>query len=281
MEVWSRQQQRQILDQAPPVRSAKTIPVMYVSYDGTGVPITRSELVGRRGKQADGSSRTREVKLGCVFTQTTTDEKGFAVRDPESTTFVGAIETSDEFGWRIYAEAVRRGLYEAERVVVLGDAAEWIRTIKEQHFPQALQIVDLYHAREHLSDLCKHLFGSDEGQVVRFRTRCWTWLDDGKIERIVAEAHQNLLTSSNEKEKAEKEIRFLADHKELMRYAHFRKQGLFIGSGVMEAGCKTVIGQRMKQSGMEWTVRGANAVIALRCVIRSGRLQEYWETRAG
>ena len=280
MEVWSRQQQRQILDQAPPVRPAKTIPVMYVSYDGTGVPITRSELAGRRGKQADGSSRTREVKLGCVFTQTTTDEKGFAVRDPESTTFVGAIETSDEFGWRIYAEAVRRGLYEAERVVVLGDAAEWIRTIKEQHFPQALQIVDLYHAREHLSDLCKHLFGSDEGQVVRFRTRWWTWLDDGRIERIVAEARQNLLTSSNEKEKAEKEITFLADHKELMRYAHFRKQGLFIGSGVMEAGCKTVIGQRMKQSGMEWSVRGANAVIALRCVIRSGRLQEYWETRA-
>ena len=66
-----------------------------------------------------------------------------------------------------------------------------------------------------------------------------------------------------------------------MRYAHFRKQGLFIGSGVMEAGCKTVIGQRLKQSGMEWSVRGANAVIALRCVIRSGRLQEYWETRAG
>ena len=176
---------------------------------------------------------------------------------------------------------MRRGLYEAERVVVLGDAAEWIRTIKEEHFPQALQILDLYHTREHLSNLCKHLFGCDEGQIVRFRTRWWTWLDDGKVERIVEEAHQKLPADSNELDKAEKEIAFLVEHTELMRYAHFRKQGLFIGSGVMEAGCKTVIGQRLKQSGMEWSVRGANAVIALRCVIRSGRLQEYWETRAG
>jgi hypothetical protein len=280
MEEWSVQQKKQILAQLPPLRPAKTIPIMYVSYDGTGVPMTRTELAGRKGKQADGSSRTMEVKLGCIFTQTTTDAKGFPIRDPESTSFVGAIETSEEFGPRIYAEAVRRGLFEAERVVVLGDAAEWIRTIKEEHFPQAAQILDLYHAREHLSDLGKYLFAPHESQMVRFRTRWWTWLDDGKVERIVEEARQHLVLSDTN-EKAAKEIAFLANHAELMRYAHFRKQGLFIGSGVMEAGCKTVIGQRMKQSGMEWSLRGANAIIALRCIIKSGRLQEYWETRAG
>jgi hypothetical protein len=280
MEGWLGQQQQQLLAQLPPLRPTKTIPVMYVSYDGTGVPMTREELAGRKGKQADGSSRTMEAKLGCVFTQTSRDEQGFAVRDPESTSFVGAIEKSEEFGWRIYAEAVRRGLHEAERVVVLGDAAEWIRTIKEQHFPQALQIVDLYHAREHVAELCKYLFGSDESLIVRLRTRWWTWLDEGKVERIVEEASKNLPASLN-KEKAAKEISFLNVHKELMRYNQFRKQGLFVGSGVMEAGCKSLIGQRMKQSGMEWSVRGANAIIALRCVIKSGRLQEYWETRAG
>ena len=280
MELWLCQQKQQMLDQLPPVRPTKTIPVMYISYDGTGVPMMREELAGRKGKQPDGSSRTMEAKLGCVFTQTGTDEQGFAVRDPESTSFVGAIEKSEEFAWRIYAEAVRRGLHEAERVVVVGDAAEWIRTIKEQHFPQALQILDLYHAREHVSELCKYLFGSEDSRVVRFRIRFWTWLDEGKVERIVEEASKNLTASSN-KEKAEKEITFLNVHKELMRYNQFRKHGLFVGSGVMEAGCKSLICQRMKQSGMEWSVRGANAIIALRCVIRSGRLQEYWETRAG
>jgi hypothetical protein len=275
---WLGQQQQQMLDQLPPVRSTKTIPVMYISYDGTGVPMMREALAGRKGKQPDGSSRTMEAKLGCVFTQTSTDEQGFAVRDPESTSFVGAIEKSEEFGWRIYAEAVRRGLYEAERAVVLGDAAEWIRTIKEQHFPQAQQIFDLYHAREHVSDLCKYLFGSEDSRVARFRIRFWTWLDEGKVERIVEEAAKNLTAISDEN--AEKEITFLKVHKELMRYNQFRKQGLFVGSGVVEAGCKSLIGQRMKHSGMEWSVRGADAIIALRCVIKSGRLQEYWETRA-
>ena len=283
MEVWSSQERKQILSQSqtpPRLRPVdKTIPILYVCYDGTGVPMTRAELVGRKGKQQGGSARTREAKLGCVFTQTTTDEKGFPVRDPESTSFVGAIESSDEFGWRIYVEAVRRGLYDAEQVVVIGDAAEWIRTIKEEHFPEALQIVDLYHARQHVSDLCKHLSGSDQSKIVRLRTRWWTWLDDGKVERIVQEANQRL-SSSSELKKAKTEIKFLSRHKDFMRYAHFRKQGLFVGSGVMEAGCKTLIGLRLKRSGMEWSFRGANAVITLRCVLKSGRLQEYWEARA-
>ncbi len=278
MESWSQEEQKQLLAQS--TSSAKTIPILYVSYDGTGVPMTKTELVGRTGKQADGSALTREAKLGCVFTQTTIDEKGFPVRDPESTSFVGAIESSDKFGWRIYAEAVRRGLYSAQQVVILGDAAEWIHTIKDEHFPEAIQIVDLYHAREHVASLCKHLFGQDERAVVRHRTRWWTWLDEGKVEKIVQQANQKLPLHWEAGNKAEKEITFLDRHKEMMRYAQFRKRGLFVGSGVMEAGCKTVIGLRMKQSGMEWSMRGANAIIALRCVMKSGRLEDYWESRA-
>jgi hypothetical protein len=280
MEAWSRVEQKQLLAQkllTPPI---KTIPVMYVCYDGTGVPMTRTELAGRKGKQADGSALTREAKLGCVFTQTTTDEKGFPVRDPESTSFIGAIESSDKFGWRIYAEAVRRGLYSAKQVVILGDAAEWIHSIKEEHFHDAIQIVDLYHAREHVAALCKHLFADDEREVVRHRIRWWTLLDEGKVEKILQQATEKLPLNSEACEKAESEIAFLGRHKEMMRYADFRKRGFFVGSGVMEAGCKTVIGLRMKQSGMEWSLRGANAIISLRCVMKSGRLEDYWESRA-
>ncbi len=280
METWSREEGKQVLTLAPPMPVVKTIRVMYVCYDGTGVPMTRTELAGRKGKQADGSALTREAKLGCVFTQTTTDEKGFAVRDPESTSFVGAIESSDDFGWRIYTEAVRRSLYSAKQVVVLGDAAEWIRSIKEEHFPNAIQIVDLYHAREHVSWLCKHLFCEDAKALVRHRIRWWTELDEGKVEKIIQQANQKLPVNSEAREKAEAEIAFLDKHKQFMRYADFRKRGFFVGSGVMEAGCKTVIGLRMKQSGMEWSLRGANAIISLRCVVKSGRLEDYWESRA-
>jgi len=280
METWSKEERKQVLAQELPMRPEKTIPVMYVCYDGTGVPMTRTELAGRKGKQADGSALTREAKLGCVFTQTTVDEKGFPVRDPESTSFIGTIESSDKFGWRIYAEAVRRGLYNAEQVVILGDAAEWIHSIKEEHFHNAIQIVDLYHAREHVSILCNHLFAGDEREVCRHRMRWWTLLDEGKVEKIVQQATLNLPLNSEAREKAESEIAFLNKHKEMMRYADFRKRGFFIGSGVMEAGCKTVIGLRMKQSGMEWSLRGANAIISLRCVMKSGRLEDYWESRA-
>ena len=278
MEIFSAQEREEIMGRQIPVNVEK-IPILYVSYDGTGIPMTKAELNGRKGKQTDGSALTREAKLGCVFTQTGVDEKGFAVRDPDSTSFVGAIETAEEFGWRIFAEALRRDLWSAERVVVLGDGAQWIRNLAETHFPGATQIVDLYHAREHVSDLCKILFAGNVRQIVRHRLRWWTLLDAGKVERIINQAIRRLPEESIAKKKAELELQYLKRNKERMRYSHFRSLGLFVGSGVIEAGCKTIIAQRLKQSGMEWSLRGANSITALRCIMKSGRLEDYWESR--
>jgi hypothetical protein len=281
VERWLADERETLLKQEEPSQGCEAIPLLYVSYDGTGVPMVPRELEGRRGKQADGTAKTREVKLGCVFTQTTTDEAGFPVRDPHSTTFVGAIETAEEFGKRIYAEAVRRGLLSALRVIILGDAARWIHGLAEEYFPGAIQIIDLYHAREHVSDLCRLLFSPNEALVLRWRTRWWTALDEGRVEKIIAQAQSNIPRNEETKEKTDKEINYLTENKDRMRYADFRAQGLFVGSGVVEAGCKTIIGQRLKQSGMEWSVRGANAIIALRCLILSGRWEEFWEARCG
>jgi hypothetical protein len=155
IEIWQDAQRQTLLQTQAPLRAAKSIPVLYVEMDGTGVPMVRSETDGRKGKQPDGTSKTREVKLGCLFTQTTTNENGRPVRDPGSTSFVGAIETSEDFGERIEAEAIRRGLFNADKVVVLGDGAKWIRGLCELRFPHALQIVDLYHAKEHIANLWK------------------------------------------------------------------------------------------------------------------------------
>jgi hypothetical protein len=279
MESWSNQEREDILQQSETVRSEKTLSMLYISYDGTGVPMTKAELVGHKGKQGDGSAKTREAKLGCVFTQTTTDAKGFPVRDPGSTSFVGAIETVEPFGHRIYGEALRRGLPQAQRVVVLGDGAPWIRSIAEMHFPEATLIIDLYHAREHVSALCKLLLGSNEKQIGQQRMRWWTDLDSGRVEKIILQARQKLPQDPEAKKKAETEIHYLEKNKEHMRYAQFRAQGLFVGSGVIEAGCKTLIGQRLKQSGMEWSIRGANAILSLRCTIQSGRFEDFWESR--
>ncbi len=280
MESWSEKQRETLIEQDFPVRAQKMIPIMYISYDGTGVPMIGSDLEGRKGKQPDGSAKTREVKLGCVFTQTTTDSDGFPIRDPETTSFIGAIETAEEFGRRIYPEAVRRGLMNVEKVVVLGDGAEWIRNLAELHFPEAIQIVDLYHTREHVSKLCKILFAPNSDEINKHRIQWWDHLDHGKVEEIAEEARQNKPDDLEKNEEVEKEIAYLIKNKERMRYDKFRAQGLFVGSGVVEAGCKTVIGMRLKQSGMEWSVRGANAIISLRCMFVSGRFEEYWESRA-
>jgi hypothetical protein len=280
MEAWASQERKEILQDYPQLRPEKTLPILYISYDGTGVPMTREELLRRKGKQADGSATTREAKLGCIFTQTTTDARGFPVRDPDATSFVGAIESAEDFGWRIYGEAVRRGLFKAQRVVVLADSAQWIKNLAQMHFPEAKLIIDLYHARQHVSELCKTLFIRNEKKISHQRVRWWTDLDDGKVEKIIRQAQQHLPEEVEAKKKAEVEIHYLEKNTESMRYAEFRAQGLFVGSGVVEAGCKTVIGQRLKQSGMEWSVRGANAIISLRCILTSGRFEDYWESRA-
>lgn len=256
------------------------IPFLYVQMDGTGVPVVKKETVGRPGKTEGQAAHTREVKLGGVFTQTKWDKEGYAIRDADSTTYVGAIETAEEFGKRIYLEAWKRGWSRAEKKVVMGDGAEWIWNIADQYFPGAIQIVDLFHARQHLWELARKLYPNQEAEQRRWMTiHQDLLLDEGKIEDLVTALRS--IDSSNP-ELAEK-IRIEADYfeknTERMRYPEFRAKHLFVGTGVIEAGCKTVIGSRCKQSGMFWTVRGANDILALRCCQINGRFEDYWEAR--
>jgi hypothetical protein len=279
VENWQEAERRKLMNADRAAEPPEQVPVLYVCYDGTGVPMVPWETDGRKGKQPDGTSRTREVKLGCVFTQTNVDKKGYPVRDDASTTFVGAIESSKEFGWRIYAEAVRRGLEVAEKVVVIGDGARYNWEIASEHFPYSIKIVDLYHARERLHKLCVLLVPRGGRELIRLETRWRTALDEGKVKKIINEASLRLPENKERREAAEKQIGYFRNNASRMHYGDYRAQGMFVGSGVVEAGCKTVIGKRLKQSGMEWTVRGANAIIALRCCYLSDRTEEFWEQK--
>lgn len=262
-----------------PLVVGQPIPILYVQMDGTGVPVVKAESEGRAGKIDGQPAHTREAKLGCVFTQTKWDEDGYPLRDPDSTTYTGAIESAEEFGKRIYVEAWKRGWSRAKQKVVMGDGAEWIWNIADEHFSGAVQIVDLYHARQHLWDLARQLHPHDQAQQKRWIMIHQNMLDEGKIEKLVGGLRS---VDSLHPELAET-LRIAAEYFEKnaarMRYPEFRRQHLFVGTGVMEAGCKTVIGCRLKQSGMFWTVRGANAIIALRCCWLSGRFEDYWEAR--
>ena len=277
------QREREQIDQAIqldlPAVLGKPIPVLYVEMDGTGVPVVKKETVGRHGKTDGEPSHTREVKLGCVFTQTTYDKKGFPIRDPDSTTYTGAIETAEQFGKRIYLEAHQRGWEGAAKKVVLADSAEWIWNLADLHFPGAIQIVDLYHARQHLWELARKLHPNDAVKQKAWVKKHQRLLDKGKIEKLVLSLRSIASTNPEVIEKLRIETNYFERNAERMRYPKFRRQHLFVGSGVIEAGCKTVIGSRLKQSGMFWTVRGANAIVALRCCHLNGQFEDYWEDR--
>ena len=245
------------------------ISIMYIEYDGTGVPVMKREVTGRKGKQEDGTAKTREAKLGCIFTQTEVNEKGEPIRDKNSTTYFGAIETSDTFSKRLYMEAVNRGVNSAEKVVVIGDGARWIWNLANENFPKAVQIVDIYHAKENLWAFIKDVF-SDADKQAKIKGEWFSLLDDGKIEELTSEMNRFIASDAVQKNDLERDVNYFKENTTRMRYADFKEQGLFVGSGVIEAGCKNVIGKRLKQSGMHWSVLGANAIIALRCAILSG-----------
>ena len=272
-----REQIQQAMQLDLPVVVGEPIPILYVQMDGTGVPVTQAER--RESKREGQPARTREVKLGCVFTQTSYDQQGYAMRDPDSTTYTGAIETAEEFGKRLYAEACHRGWSRAKKKVIMGDGAEWIWNLADLHFPGALQIVDLFHARQHLWDLARLLYPSNDACQKQWIMRHQSKLDEGKIEKLVGYLRSLEASSPELAETIRKAADYFEKNAERMRYPEFRRQHMFVGSGVIEAGCKTVIATRLKQSGMFWTVRGANAIIALRCCRLSGRFEDYWEAR--
>ena len=264
-----------------PAVAGPSIPYLYIQMDGTQVFVVKSETEGRAGRTLGQPARTRECKLGAVFTQTTVDDQGRPMRDEDSTTYVGAIETAEEFGLRIYTEAWRRGWDRAAIRVVMGDGSHWIWNLADRHFPGAIQIVDLYHAGEHLWDLARKLHPANEASQKRWLMRKLDWLENGNIEKLDA-ALRRLADAEQNSELAKViciEAEYFHSNRDRMRYPEFRKQNLFVGSGVIEAGCKTVIGSRLKQSGMFWTVRGANAIIALRCCLLNGELEDYWARR--
>jgi hypothetical protein len=237
---------------------------LYAVIDGTGVPMTARETAGREGKGEDGRARTREVKLGVFFTQDELDKDGYPVRDRASSSVIATFEPAATFGNLVRAEGIRRGADHVRQLTVLGDGAAWIWGIATDKFPEATQIVDLFHAREHLHALTRSLDfmlldRKEEWLAARLED-----LDYGDIDGIEAAVRAYPLEGIK-KDEAEKELGYFLNNAPRMRYHWFRSRGLFVGSGVVEASCKTIVAQRLKQAGMHWTVAGADAIIALRC----------------
>ena len=236
------------------------------------------ELVGRKGKQADGKAKSRQVYLGCVFTQHKVDEKGRPVRDWESTTYVSSFKSIDDFGPLLRQEGLRRGMATAKKIVLLIDGANGLENMGKQNFKGCVQIVDFFHVMEHAGLVLEALLGKDHPDYKR-RLRRWAKrLLKDKVKALINESRKEC-AGTPRAAAVEKAVHYSVTNVNRMQYGTFRDAGYFIGSGVVEAGCKTVIGGRCKQSGMFWSESGAENILALRCIHSSRRLDEFWQQR--
>lgn len=268
-----------------PSAGEPVVPTLYLGMDGTGVPMRKEELEGRVGKQEDGSAKTREVKLVTVWSAEGRDEEGTPVRDPGSISYSAAIEsaaqrdtdeTPSEFAARVEREATRRGFERAGRRAVLGDGAKWIWNLATFHFPDAIQIVDRFHVKQHLSDVAKDIWGAASAEHKSWTKARHDELDAGNIDAVLAALAPHVDAVKEARECAD----YVRTNRHRMRYADFHAAGLCTSTGVVEAGCKVAIGTRCKRTGMHWTVGGANAIVALRCCKLSGRFEDFWERRS-
>jgi hypothetical protein len=269
----------------PPPAAEPVAPTLYVGMDGTGVPMRASEVAGRAGKQPDGSSKTREVKLCTVWSAEGRDKEGTPTRDAGSVTYSAAIESAAQrdtdpglsaFATRVEREAVRRGFARAARRAVLGDGAPWIWNLATELFPDAVQIVDLFHAKQHLSDVAKAIYGPHTDRARQWARERHDELDAGTLDAVLRALQPHAVAN----DEARKCVEYVERNRERMRYPEFKAAGLCTSTGVVEAGCKVAIGTRCKRAGMHWTVAGVDAIIALRCCKLSGRFEDFWERRA-
>jgi len=289
LEIDGRQIQRMIEQMAPQLatwRDAQAATfnplageIFCVCADGTGAPMRRPELHGRKGKQPDGTARTREVKVGALFTHRRPKPEERPVRDYHATTYIAHITSAPTFGAQLRAEALRRGIAKAKITVFLGDGAVWIWKLARINFPNAVYILDYYHALEHLALLTQALYG--EGSVLakrRFRQWRKALLKD-RVGQVIAQAKQDLPSHGSARRSAQKQIAYLERNRSKMLYQTYRQAGYFIGSGVVEAACKSVVGQRLKQSGMLWSLKGAGHILTVRCALLSGWFDDFWNHR--
>lgn len=264
---------RQVVPLPPPGPAPD---MLYIAVDGTGVPMVAAETEGRPGKGPDGRARTREVKLACLFTQTTLDDDGRPVRDPGSSSYLATFAPAARFAQLTDAEARRRGSEHVRQLVVLGDGAVWIWNIADELFPAATQIVDLYHAREHVHDLAALAARLLRGHHQDWLTGRLAELDAGNIPALLAAGHDLKFTGSLARER-DRQLGYFEVNAHRMHYARFRDLDMFVGSGAVEAGCKSVIGQRLKLSGMRWAIPGATGIATLRCQDASNRWEAIWQ----
>jgi len=253
-------------------RIGSDLTIAYVEADGTGVSGLPHEL-SDKGKNG-GPAKTFEVKIGVLFTQSFSNDglpllEGSQIfRDIDSTRYMGTTEKITQFTLQLDAFTRMNSIDDAKQIVFLTDGAIWLERLREKLFPRSIGIIDLFHARQHLHILIDSFYFYGTNQRNAFYEKCVHLLDLGEIDQMISLITKKI--TKRNKESTEKQLAYFISNKEKMRYGLFRAAGLFIGSGVVESACKTIVENRLNGSGMRWTKKNAANVVALRSAFYSG-----------
>jgi hypothetical protein len=249
----------------------------YIEPDGTGGSIV-SEDASENGKDG-GTAKTREVKVLATFEQCFSSSglpilhKEKIVRAENTTKVAATTERINQFSWMVITFAMMLGLAQAMQIVYISDGAAWCVNLGMRLFPDAIHIVDIYHAFKHLTDIITALDIKGRESRTNFHDQCKHLLKLGEIEEMA-----NLIRSKASEtikdhmviRDIECKLKYFLDSVDRMQYGVFRALGLFIGSGVVESTCKSIVETRFNGPGMRWRVANMKKLIALRCAIKSG-----------
>ncbi|MDW8101103.1 MAG: ISKra4 family transposase [Anaerolineae bacterium] len=238
---------------------------LYVSMDGT---VVRTWEEG-----------WKEMKIGAFYTTTAPPPSqrsdAWEVR-AQGVSFYADFAHPEAFGRALWLEGYRRGVTQAREVVAIGDGAHWIWNLVEEHFPGAIQVVDWYHASQYIWEVAHAAWGEggQEAQVWAEKRLDELW--EGQVETVIGHCQEQAAVAG---EAAHQAVTDYTHNRERMRYPEYREKGIQIGSGTVESGCRHVIGCRLKEAGMSWSVEGARAVAHLRARLKSGRWEETMAQR--
>jgi len=233
---------------------------LYVTADG---------VIVRVGKET-----YKEFKIGCVYeTALGRDAMAGEIR------YTGGFYQSGDLGKKLYVLALKRGLKTAQELIFLGDGSKWIWNIARYHFPEAVQIVDWYHAEERLWKVGRAVYGEGSSAMKKWVKKRLRQLMNGKVESIIASLSELSSSDGAVVDEIQSNITYFTNNKERMRYNQYKAKGYQIGSGTVESACKHIVSQRLKQAGMTWSIQGADAIIQLRILWKNDEWHKFWDNR--
>ena len=270
--IGSKLYQKAQQEHEPSAREKPGSEALYIQADGAMVPVIGEEEL-----------EYKENKLGLVFCKedikVSTTKNGKEHTEILNKRFTTSLaKGTEEFKEMLYKSAKSKGLEQAKNIIFLSDGASWLRKYRKDYYPEAIQILDWYHAVDHLWATANTLWGETQKR----KSREWVeslkeLLWKGKTDEVLDTIREQALRRKTNQTPLWELHTYLSNNKEFMHYPEYREKGYYIGSGAIESANKYIVANRMKMAGMRWSIDKANSLLWLRCKYFEDQWDSTWE----